>query len=184
MIILSNMTLIDVVINIFILIVVIQAAIHFFITASGKFAGTIAKEQPIEKNLQKVKYLSWVDRFRDNYEKQNRYIQGFQLNLIKCGVYLLVVLICRSTIDFDLSETDPAEIVFFIFGFILMFIMLLNIIKIMPACLRMSKEIRDFMERNKISDSGLEIYDQKYFGVTMQDVIGLRKNNLNDEQAD
>jgi len=48
----------------------------------------------------------------------------------------------------------------------------------------MSKEINDFQNRNKISDEGLEIYDKKFFGVTMKDVTGLRKENRSDKYED
>ena len=62
--------------------------------------------------------------------------------------------------------------------------MLWQVIKIVPILLKMSKEIKDFQNRNKISDNGLEIYDKKFFGVTMKDVTGLRKESRNDKYDD
>ncbi len=179
--ILNSMKLGDVIINVVIIIVLILIARHFVIHAFGKSAGKMSKKGKDDVELQRTKYLSWIDRFRDDYEKQIKYVQDFQVNLIKCGIYLLVLLICQNTINMDLNSASAVEIMFFVFGSILFIIMLWNIIKVSPKLLKMSKEINDFQNRNKISDEGLEIYDKKFFGVTMKDVVGLRKENRYDK---
>ncbi|MEJ2545667.1 MAG: hypothetical protein P8Y99_16510 [Calditrichaceae bacterium] len=178
--ILDNMTMLEIIINVVILIVLILVTRHFFIHILGKSPGKMAKKGSPETELQKTKYLSWIDRFRDEYEKQIKYVQEYQVNLVKFGVYLLVILICQNTVDINFDTAGILQIVFFIFGFILFISMLWNAIKILPSILKMSKEINDFQNRNKISDEGLEIYDKKFFGVTMKDVVGLRKENRND----
>jgi hypothetical protein len=179
--ILNSMTLNNVIINIVIIIVLIMITRYFVIQSFAKSADKMSKKGKEEIELQKTKYLSWIDRFRDDYEKQIKYVQDFQVNLIKCSIYLLVLLLCQNAIDIDLNTASVIEIIFFIFGFILFIIMLWNIIKILPALLKTSKEINDFQNRNKISDEGLEIYDKKIFGATMKDVIGLRKENRYDK---
>lgn len=178
--ILDNMTLIEIIINIVILIVLVLVARHFIVHIIGKSPGKMAKKGSPETELQKTKYLSWVDRFRDEYEKQIKYVQEFQVNLVKLGVYLLVILICQNAVDINFDKAGILQIVFFILGFILLIGVLWNVIKILPSVLKMAKEINDFQNRNKISDEGLEIYDKKFFGVTMKDVVGLRKENRND----
>ena len=179
--ILDNMSLLEIVINVAILIVLVLFARHFIIHIIGKTPEKMAIKGSPETELQKTKYLSWVDRFRDDYEKQIRYVQEFQVNLVKLGIYLLVILICVKPIDIiDLTEASILKIIFFVLGFILFISMVWNAIRILPSILKTSKEITDFQNRNKISDEGLEIYDKKFFGVTMKDVTGLRKENRND----
>ena len=180
----NNLTLIELVTNIVIIIVVLIIAWHFITRFFGNFTGQISKEGNADKDLQRTKYLSWIDRFRDDYEKQIKHVQDFQVNLLKCGLYLLVILICQNTIDSDIIALNNLEKIFFVFSFILFLIMLWKVIKIVPTLLRMAKEIKDFQDRNKISDNGLEIYDKKFYGVTMKDVTGLRKENRSDKYDD
>ena len=182
--ILNSMTLGEIIINIVIIIVLIIFARHFILHSFGKSPGRMSKKGSTEKELQKTKYLSWIDRFRDDYEKQIKYVQDLQVKMIKCGIYLLVILICLNIIDIDFNTASSIEIVFLIFGFILFIVILWNVIKILPSLLKMSKEIHDFQNRNKISDEGLETYDKKFFGVTMKDVVGLRKENRSDKYDD
>lgn len=170
--------------NIAIIIVVLIIAWHFIARFFGYFTGQISKEGNADKDLQRTKYLSWIDRFRDNYEKQIKHIQNFQTNLLKCCLYILVILICLNSIDSNLNSLNSIEKIFFAFSFILVIIMFWNVIKIMPKILSTSREIKDFQERNKISDNGLEVYDKEFFGVTMKNVIGLRKESRNDKYDD
>ncbi|MBN1407991.1 MAG: hypothetical protein JW956_09385 [Calditrichaceae bacterium] len=176
----NNMTLIEIILDAAIVIVLLLTARQFYVNILGKSPGKMAKKGSPETELQKTKYLSWIDRFRDDYEKQIRYVQEFQVNLLKFGIFLLVILICQKTIDVDLNSANVLKTVFFILGFILYISMLWHAIKILPSLLKMAKEINDFQDRNKIGDEGLEMYDKKFFGVTMKDVVGLRKENRND----
>ena len=174
----------EIITNIVIIIVVLIIVQHFVIRSIIKFKGRISEKRKAETNLQKTKYLSWIDRFRDNYEKQIKHIQNFQTNLLKCCLYILVILICRNSIDSDFNSLNSIEKIFFAFSFILVIIMFWNVIKIMLKILSTSREIKDFQERNKISDNGLEVYDKEFFGVTMKNVIGLRKESRNDKYDD
>ena len=162
------------------LIALVVSVIAYFICKyiDNKWAKYSSKRRT-KKIIKKRDELGSIDRLMDE-DTRNDFVSKINHNMIKTGLFLLCAFYFKyllNTTDYTSSSLIGENTSKFIDMLIFLVFYVLAVINFLPVASDLNT-LRKAKARLRVPKSKLESYDRKKFGITMSEVIELRRENM------